>query len=137
MAKKPAHSRKQALPLILALNKLDVEPEIKRPALEFLSMDLAQLKTRADLEKAFAGLARSEQLLSPLNIAYARSLESQRKLLCTFTKLRSEWCKVWFAEDVISVYREILKLLESHLDPEIWALIKDKMNSCFEEDPPL
>lgn len=43
MAKKPAHSRKQALPLILALNKLDVEPEIKRPALEFLSMDLAQL----------------------------------------------------------------------------------------------
>jgi len=123
--------------LILALEKLNVAEEVKIPARLFLSMDLSQLQNRNQFFEAFSGLSRCEQLLGPVHISYGRTLEAQRKLLASHARLAVQCQQTWFQSDVLSIYQQILSLLEQHLDPEIWSLIREKMNSCFEGDPPL
>jgi hypothetical protein len=137
MPKKSTQNRKQAQPLLTALQKLKVDPAVKTPALEFLTSDFSVLRSKEEFAKAFAGLGRCQTLLGPLNINYCRTLEAHRRLLVTFAKLATEWQQIWFQGDVAHAWSSTLPLLEAHLPPPIWEKIKTNLNGLFEGDPPL
>lgn len=121
--------------------KQDKQPSSKaalKACLEFFETTLhEELTTKQQFRRARGQLRQAVARLAHKSPDYARALKLLYDLVRQDEIDQRETSKAWFVEDVLPTYQEILKLLEQHLDPEIWALIREKMVSCFDGDPPL
>jgi hypothetical protein len=132
-------------PLPVALEKLDVDEELKAKARRYLECNWSGLRTREDFEQVFANLAVCHSLLGPLNPNYRACLDLLRKGLQSYEKMSARWRQEWFAEDIERVLfgptNSVAAIFEDKDNAqrpvkEIWPRVKTVLQGVLKGAPP-
>lgn len=133
-------SRRYALdldPLHVALEKLAADESIKGEARFFLTeCNWANLKTREDFERAFAGLSVCQTLLAPLHPGYRGCLDGLRKGLSAYEKMAMRWRKECLAEDVRRVLDAMFRDKRKDIPKDICGRVEKHYHELFKGQPP-
>lgn len=121
--------KRQLVPMDIQVSSWEGDSRLKRDAFHFLRCNLSRLRTAAQFREAFQGLLAAQQILSPQDVNYRRSLADMQKTLATFAKHFAVGPDL--AEQLNQVWQKAVDLLAEAVPSDKWRVNESELRTMF------